>query len=96
MIVIGIAHRKVFLIFFLDVHVFMPGCEDASSSEASEEHRNGAPSSYQALLVGSTSSLASLRLNGAELPPDRLITGRSLSEFRRAVTLRRGSKPCVS
>eukprot|EP00937_MAST-01D_sp_MAST-1D-sp2_P000446 g446.t1 len=44
----------------------------------------------QAQLVGSSSSLAALRVNGAKLAPDRLITGRSLREFSRAVLLLRG------
>ena len=43
-----------------------------------------------AQLTGSTSSLAALRVNGVELAPDQIITGRSLREFTRPVTLLRG------
>ena len=52
--------------------------------------KNGSAMTLQANLVGSTSSLASLRVNGAELAPDRLILGRSLVEFNRVVELHRG------
>ena len=43
-----------------------------------------------AQLTGSTSSLAAFRVNGVELAPDQIITGRSLREFTSPVALLRG------
>ena len=62
---------------------FVPLAPEASGGAS-------ATSTVKAQLTGSTSGLACFRVNGATAPPDRLITGRTLSEFSRTVTLRRG------
>jgi hypothetical protein len=69
------ANRSVAVLFCASI--FVPPSSSAKGSSATLE----------AQLTGSTSSLASLRINGGALAPDRLINGRSLSEFTRAVTL---------
>ena len=61
---------------FLCARVFVPTV--AANEDEPAGHRPS--STLEAQLVGSTSSLASLRVNDVWLPPDRLVTGRRLRE----------------
>ena len=61
----------------LSSHIFVPAV-------------SGSPPTLDLTLSGSTSALAEITLGNATVVSDRLITGRTLSEFSRRVTLVRG------